>query len=249
MTSNRQLVLDLTAAADHLDSFDCALNYDEFVAELLVAVPDQSSDVHWMADNQLVNIFFAQRQAATAELTGRMRQWIADFSRWTIDGLRADGFKGFVRFADLPATDVPKAGGVYLVVRSRADVPPEFQEISPAGWFQRRDPSVPLEKLQSKWVRGAEVIYIGVATPGTNGRRGIAKRLDEFRRHGAGEPIGHWGGRYIWCLADSDELLVAWRVEAEDPGAVEAELTREFTAHYGRLPFANLKQERRRTQP
>ena len=85
MTSNRQLVLDLTAAADHLDSFDCALNYDEFVAELLVAVPDQSSDVHWMADNQLVNIFFAQRQAATAELTGRMRQWIADFSRWTID--------------------------------------------------------------------------------------------------------------------------------------------------------------------
>jgi hypothetical protein len=30
--------------------------------------------------------------------------------------------------------------------------------------------------------------------------------------HGRGELAGHWGGRYIWQLSDSADLIAAWKV-------------------------------------
>ncbi|MFC6012687.1 hypothetical protein [Nocardia lasii] len=146
------------------------------------------------------------------------------------------GFEGFVTFAALPTTDVPAGAGVYVVIRP-ATAPPVFLPGSPAGWT-KGDPSVSLAELQSSWVPGEPVVYIGKADLGASGRRGLRKRLGEYRRHGAGRRAGHWGGRLIWQLADSAELLVGWR-EEPDARAVEKAMIAEYVAMYGKRPFAN----------
>jgi len=69
----------------------------------------------------------------------------------------------------------------------------------------------------------------------------LRTRLQQYRDHGQGNPVGHWGGRYIWQLQDSSDLRIAWKVTDEDPRSIEQEMLGAFLKRYGRLPFANLK--------
>jgi hypothetical protein len=150
-------------------------------------------------------------------------------------------FIGWVPFAALPTADVPASPGVYVVVRPTDD-PPVFLDASPAGHFKGKNPTVPVAELQTLWVPGTRIVYIGKANAGVSGRRGLRKRLDEFRRHGAGEPVGHTGGRRIWQLVDHAELLVCWHTTEEAvSAATETEMIAQFRAHHGRLPFANMR--------
>ena len=76
MALDDTLTRDIRVVADHLDSLDRPLSYDEFVAEIAAVAP-ASSDIHWMADNQLVNIFCARRTASPTLLTSRLGEWLA----------------------------------------------------------------------------------------------------------------------------------------------------------------------------
>ncbi|WP_374100876.1 hypothetical protein [Arthrobacter sp. PvP023] len=158
--------------------------------------------------------------------------------------LRADGFTGFQTFAELDVDDIPRAPGIYAVLK-----PPghrhAFLEESVGGWFKQKNPSILEDALATEWVDGAVVLYIGKAGAGSTGKRGLRKRIQEFADFGRGKPVGHWGGRLLWQLAESQSLVIAWKVvPAEQVDAMEARYHAKFRSLYGRLPFANLVQAR-----
>lgn len=89
------------------------------------------------------------------------------------------------------------------------------------------------------------MVYIDTADYRSRRRpvEALRKRLWEFERFGAGEPMSHRGGRLIWQLADSPDLLVAWQKVTweETARAYERRLLSQFAKlHGGRRPFANL---------
>lgn len=153
-------------------------------------------------------------------------------------GLKRAGFAGWETWQQLRSAQystVQATAGTYMVYRSTADFP-TFVHPSPGGWFKGEDPTVPETRLQSEWVEGAHVIYIGKANV-------LRRRLAQFGRFGAGERVGHRGGRLIWQLADSEDLLVAWQeiTWGEAARDYERRLLAAFAEmHDGRRPFANL---------
>jgi hypothetical protein len=152
--------------------------------------------------------------------------------------LEACGFTGWRTWEQLRATDfrsAPSRPAVYVVYRPSSSGP-AFRDANPGGRFKGKDPSVAAETLMASWVSGTNVVYIGKADVAD-------RRLKQFGRFGAGEPVGHWGGRYIWQLADSGELLVAWHAISWNELArdYEKRLLAHFASlHGGMRPFANL---------
>jgi hypothetical protein len=164
-----------------------------------------------------------------------------DFSSFST--LRAAGFLGFSRIRDLHASlcgDVPRQPGVYLVVRDAAHSG-VFAERSRGGRFKGKDPTLPVPRLRRLWIDNAIVLYIGKAGGGASGAV-LQERLWVYMRFGAGEPVGHWGGRLIWQIENCHDLIVCWRASGDvDAAKLEGDLIRKFAMTYGRRPFANLR--------
>jgi len=115
---------------------------------------------------------------------------------------------------------------------------PDFLSESVGGHFKGKNPTVAVGELQSKWVEDALVLNIGKAGPG---KATLRSRLKQYVRFGQGQAVGHHGGRYVWQLAHSNNLLVCWKVTLDDvPRTVEKALIETFETAYGKLPFANL---------
>lgn len=149
--------------------------------------------------------------------------------------LKMDVFNGFVRVFNLRGEalkDIPDVPGVYMVLRDSVERP-DFLVRGSGGYFKGKDPNVPLSELCANWVEGANVLYIGKA-------KSLRKRISQYLRFGDGKPVGHWGGRYIWQLADAQELIFCWMPVIGDADAVETEMICRFREHYGSRPFANL---------
>lgn len=160
-----------------------------------------------------------------------------------IEDLAAGGFIGFKTVADLRSDCgcLPKAKGVYLFIRPQPKAAPEFVNVGTGGHFKKKDPNVPVELLQSNWVKDRLVVYIGKAGGGGT-KATIHSRLRQYLRFGQGKKVGHWGGRLIWQLKDASNLIVCWKPLPEDePELVESNLIRQFTKAFGQRPFANLK--------
>ncbi len=158
-----------------------------------------------------------------------------------IISFRDSGFKGFHTVQSLTATncaEVPDNMGVYLVLNTNTNV--SFLSESIGGHFKGRNPTVTISELQRNWVNESEVVYIGKAG-GFKSNATLRKRLRQYMRFGQGVAVGHWGGRYIWQLQNSMNLIVCWKVlTSEEPREIEARLIQEFVSQYGNRPFANL---------
>lgn len=136
--------------------------------------------------------------------------------------------------------EVPDKPGVYLILRLDATTP-KFLPIGTGAYYKNgTDPNVGVGRLRSKWVEGAIVVNIGRA--GAPGRTAtLNSRLLDYVRFGQGRNSGHSGGRYIWQLHGSGNLVVCWKPTGKAvPRDVEKRLIAEFEQRYGKIPFANL---------
>lgn len=158
------------------------------------------------------------------------------------DEIKKAGFAGFKTIKQLWAnsSSIPKEKGVYLIINS-GFTKKDFLLKGTGGFFKAKDPNVSLAILNNNWVDNSLVMYMGQAG-GNESSATLKSRIKQYLEFGKGKPAGHYGGRYIWQLRNSSELIVAWKIiKIENSSIVEQELFKDFLSYYGRLPFANLK--------
>lgn len=158
-----------------------------------------------------------------------------------ISSIKDYGFTGFIPVGQLmkDVSMIPESKGVYMVLYIQ-DTPPVFLEKGTGGFFKGKDPNVQQMTLRENWVEGTKVVYIGKAG-GASHSSTLKNRIKQYLRFGEGKHVGHWGGRFIWQLKESNSLLICWKVITdEEPRKVEKNLINDFKNEYNMRPFANL---------
>jgi len=161
-----------------------------------------------------------------------------------INSIKKAGFVGFKTIAELFVNDseIPKIKGVYMVLHYDTKAP-NFLDTGTGGHFKGKDPNIKVSELKNEWVDGAKVVYIGKAGSIT-GSATLYKRLRQYFGFGQGKNIGHYGGRLIWQINDSKNLIVCWKpLPNDEPGEVESSLIQDFRFQFKKRPFANLKDQ------
>jgi hypothetical protein len=89
--------------------------------------------------------------------------------------------------------------------------------------------------LRDRWIDGSPVVYLGETGD-------LHKRLKQRLAFGAGRAVGAWGGRALWQIPFSEDLVFAWRATDSKQAAVALE--RDLLAAFqqmndGHRPFGN----------
>jgi len=158
-----------------------------------------------------------------------------------LDELKQNGFKGFKTIKDLllDSTVLPMTRGVYLVLNTN-NKNVEFLSTGSGGFFKGKNPNVSISELEANWVDNTIALYIGKAG-GINSQANLRSRLRQYLRFGQGKNVGHWGGRFIWQLRKSEDLIICWKeLPNQDPREEELTIIKDFVRIYGKRPFANL---------
>lgn len=76
--------------------------------------------------------------------------------------MKKDGFEGFQTIEELwkSKKGIPKSKGVYFVLYLSQNHP-VYNETGSGGFFKGKNPNVPVDILEKKWVNETLVIYIG----------------------------------------------------------------------------------------
>lgn len=158
-----------------------------------------------------------------------------------IEELKEAGFLGFKKMIELfsDSSLIPKSKGIYLILNPNFKNS-DYLQIGTGGHFKEKNPNVSLDELNINWVENSLVVYIGKAG-GESSKSTLNSRLKQYFAFGQGRKIGHWGGRLIWQLKQSNDLIVCWKpLTNEDPRALESSLIKKFMEQYSQRPFANL---------
>lgn len=156
--------------------------------------------------------------------------------------LKKNGFQGFItiRYLFNHRSKLPKEKGVYMILIPSSFIL-KFKTVGTGGYFKGKNPNVTLQELQSNWVENAAIIYIGKAGSETSSAT-LQSRLNQYLNFGQGKAVGHWGGRLIWQIQNSENLIVCWKTTpSEEPSKVESKLIESFKAIHNKRPFANLR--------
>lgn len=159
----------------------------------------------------------------------------------TIEDIKEQGFVGFMKISDLmrDSSKIPDKPGVYMVLYTGSGTP-IFIDPGTGGFHKGINPNVSFPVLIKNWVKDTVVIYIGKAG-GTDNYTILSKRLKDYLRFGKGATVAHYGGRLIWQIKDSGDLVICWKTMISgEPRNIEAELISEFIVQYKKRPFANL---------
>ncbi|RJP63345.1 MAG: hypothetical protein C4543_00640 [Ignavibacteriales bacterium] len=162
------------------------------------------------------------------------------------DFLTEHGFQSIGNVGELIKNGIPTKSnllscGVYSISIPKNYLP---QFIIPADALANGNVLSPwsIERLKSKWVENADIIYFGLA--GAKSNRSLKKRINDLIKHanGATSDRGpHKGGEIIWQLNGFEEFKV-WIYPTglpPEPRIIEEKLIRRFFNQTSKLPFGN----------
>ncbi|MDD2476938.1 MAG: hypothetical protein PHI32_13645 [Dysgonamonadaceae bacterium] len=146
---------------------------------------------------------------------------------YTFENLWLNGFRS-----------IPNEKGIYIVmVPEQFDV--QFLENTTAiTTHNGKNLLYPACDLRTKYNSSdRKILYVGKAG-GENNK--LRQRIRQYVKYGYGEANNHRGGRAIWQIKNSEQLLIGYHI-CEKPRDEESILLAEYYSKYGTFPVANWK--------